>query len=430
MAQEFRLPDIGEGLAEAEVVQWLVEIGDPVGVDQPLVELETDKAVTDIPSPYAGVILYRGGEVGSTIKVGEILVVVGYDGEQWVPQVDEVATYEVAPIVGTLSEEAVLLRAVEGEDLTPAADRPKALPLVRKLAKEHGIDLEDVRGSGPHGRITRDDVLAFAKGPADEERERPIVQPVESESSAEATVAFGVASEPEALAEPAGDHERVPLSATRRTIAARMSRSWAEIPHVTAFDSADAARLLAARRALARRSGTDMPIEALIIKAVIPALREFPEFNATIQGDELVLLRFYSLGVAVDTDGGLIVPVVHNAGDLGISEIAAAILRLAESARSRRLGPGELSGATFTISNIGAVGGSFGTPIIPYGTTAILSVGRAEDQPVVRDGKVTVASMMPLSLSYDHRVIDGGLGRRFLAMVVENLEEPALFLAE
>ncbi len=430
MAKEFRLPDIGEGLAEAEVVQWLVEIGEAVGVDQPLVELETDKAVTDIPSPYAGVVLFRGGEAGSTIKVGEILVVVGYAGEKWAPQVDDAASNEVAPIVGTLSEEALLLGAAEREDVSAAADRPKALPLVRKLAKEHGIDLEDVQGSGPHGRITRDDVLAFARGPAGDDRERPIVRPAETESAEKATVASAVAPEPGPVAEPAGDHERVPMSAMRRTIAARMSRSWSEIPHVTAFDSADAARLLAARRALARRSDTEMPIEALIIKAVIPALREFPEFNATIQGDELVLLRFYNLGVAVDTDGGLIVPVVHNAGELGISETAAEILRLAESARSRRLEPGDLSGATFTISNIGAVGGSFGTPIIPYGTTAILSVGRAEDQPVARDGKVTLAPMMPLSLSYDHRVIDGGLGRRFLAMVVENLEEPALFLAE
>ena len=165
MAQEFRLPDIGEGLTEAEVVQWLVEVGDPVGVDQPLAELETDKAVTDISSPFAGVVLHRGGEAGSTIRVGEILVVVGYEGEDWAPSDEDEATDELAPIVGTLSDEAVLLGAVEGGDPALAADRPKALPLVRKLAKEHGIDLEDVRGSGPYGRITRDDVLAAVEGP-------------------------------------------------------------------------------------------------------------------------------------------------------------------------------------------------------------------------------------------------------------------------
>jgi pyruvate dehydrogenase E2 component (dihydrolipoamide acetyltransferase) len=173
-----------------------------------------------------------------------------------------------------------------------------------------------------------------------------------------------------------------------------------------------------------------MPIEALIIKALIPALRTFPEFNASIDNDDLILKRYYNVGVAIDTDEGLIVPVVKNAGDRGVADLAAIIGSLAGSARSRQLSTGDLSGVTFTVSNIGAVGGGFGTPIVPFGTTAILSVGRADEQPVVRDGKLTSAVMMPLSLSYDHRVIDGGLGRRFLAMVVENLEEPALFLAE
>ncbi len=438
MAQEFRLPDIGEGLIEADVVQWLVEVGDPVGVDQPLAELETDKAVTDISSPFAGVILYRGGEAGSTIRVGEVLVVVGYEGEEWAPSDEDEASDELAPIVGTLSDEAVLLGAVDGEDRALAADRPKALPLVRKLAKEHGIDLEDVRGSGPNGRITRDDVLAAVEGPPVEvdsgvaDPDSPVDPEDEEASGVESPVedVQMMEPDPETVAEPKGDADRVPMSRVRRTIAGRLSRSWSEIPHVTAFDSADAERLIAARRALARRTGADMPVEALIIKAVIPALRAFPEFNASIEGDDLLLKRFYSIGVAVDTDAGLIVPVIDGADDLGVSDLAAGIAGLAESARARTLEPAQLSGATFTISNIGAVGGGFGTPIVPYGTTAILSVGLADDQAVVRDGKVAVALMMPLSLSYDHRVIDGGLGRRFLAMVVENLEEPALFLAE
>ena len=440
MAQEFRLPDIGEGLTEAEVVQWLVEVGDPVGVDQPLAELETDKAVTDISSPFAGVVLHRGGEAGSTIRVGEILVVVGYEGEDWAPSDEDEATAELAPIIGTLSDEAVLLGAVEGGDPALAADRPKALPLVRKLAKEHGIDLEDVRGSGPNGRITRDDVVAAVEGPPveDDRGATDDVIPVDPEdeeasgveSPTEDVQTMEPAPDPEFVAEPKGDTDRVPMSSVRRTIAGRLSRSWSEIPHVTAFDSADAERLIAARRALARRTGAEMPIEALIIKAVIPALRAFPEFNASVEGDDLLLKRFYSIGVAVDTEAGLIVPVIDGAGDLGVSDLAAGIAGLAESARARTLEPAQLSGATFTVSNIGAVGGGFGTPIVPYGTTAILSVGLADDQAVVRDGKVAVALMMPLSLSYDHRVIDGGLGRRFLAMVVENLEEPALFLAE
>lgn len=431
MAQEFRLPDIGEGLTEAEVVQWLVEVGDPVGVDQPLAEIETDKAVTDISSPHAGVVLYRGAENGATLRVGEILVVVGYEGEEWTPPDDGAKGTEVAPIVGTLAEEAMLLGISDDGQADPTGDRPKALPLVRKLAREHGINLEDVHGSGPQGRITRDDLQDFIDGASPDETpvvaEEPIAEVVETEPVELPPVEDG----PEDPAvDPAGDTDRVPMSRLRRTIADRMSRSWSEIPHVTAFDSADATRLIAARRALANRAETAMPIEALIIKAVIPALRAFPEFNASIDNDDLILRRYYNVGVAIDTDEGLIVPVVKNAGDRGVADLAAAIGGLAGSARSRELSTADLSGATFTVSNIGAVGGGFGTPLVPFGTTAILSVGRAIDQPVVRDGEVTSAVMMPLSLSYDHRVIDGGVGRRFLAMVVENLEEPALFLAE
>jgi pyruvate dehydrogenase E2 component (dihydrolipoamide acetyltransferase) len=431
VAQEFRLPDIGEGLTEAEVVQWLVEVGDPVGVDQPVAELETDKAVTDISSPYAGVVLYRGAENGATLRVGEILVVVGYEGEEWTPPDLEAEGAEAAPIVGTLAEEAMLLGISGDEQADPTGDRPKALPLVRKLAREHGINLEDVHGSGPQGRITRDDVQTAIDGPPADETpvvpEEPVAEVVETEP----VELSPIDDEPEEPAvEPAGDADRVPMSRLRRTIADRMSRSWSEIPHVTAFDSADATRLIAARRALANRAETAMPIEALIIKAVIPALRAFPEFNASIDNDDLILKRYYNIGVAIDTDEGLIVPVVKNAGDRGVADLAATIGGLAGSARSRELSPADLSGVTFTVSNIGAVGGGFGTPLVPFGTTAILSVGRAVEQPVVRDGEVTSAVMMPLSLSYDHRVIDGGLGRRFLAMVVENLEEPALFLAE
>ena len=444
MARVFRLPDIGEGLTEAEVVSWLVGVGDPVGIDQPVVEMETDKAVTDIPSPFAGVLLYQGGEEGSTIKVGDVLIVVGYEGEEWTRAGRHDGGAEAAPIVGTLSEEAVLLGGDEsatGEQI----DRPKALPLVRKLAKEHGLLLEDLRGTGPQGRITRDDVLAALDVPADDVADAPVV--AESEVGAESAErqidGDGVddeIGEPGSdngsdpidfeVAAPSEDVERVPMTRLRRTIAARMSRSWAEIPHVTTFETVDASRLLQARRALARRTDIGIPMEALIVRAVVPALRSFPEFNASIDGDDLLLRRSYDIGVAVDTDDGLIVTVLHDAGAAAVTELAVRIVELAAGARARSLEPSELSGATFTVSNIGAVGGGFGTPIVPFGTTAILSVGRATDQAVVHDGKIEVAPMMPLSLSYDHRVIDGGVGRRFMALVAENLEEPALFLAD
>jgi pyruvate dehydrogenase E2 component (dihydrolipoamide acetyltransferase) len=288
-----------------------------------------------------------------------------------------------------------------------------ALPVVRKLAKDLGVDLTTVEGSGPEGRITREDVLA-ATGGMPEPTDRLETPPPKTEAAPAATLP--------------GD-QATRLSKLRRTIAANMARSWREIPHVTTFDEVDATRLLAARRALAERHGQPVSIDALVVKAVIPALSAHPEFNATVRDDSVILHGRLDIGVAVDTDDGLMVAVVAGADRLGLLDLSREIARLSDGAKRRALRPEELSGQTFTVSNIGAVGGGFGTPIVPVDTTAILSVGRAVDRPVAHGGRVEVAPLMPLSLSYDHRVIDGGLGRRFMAMVIENLVEPALFLA-
>ncbi len=434
MALEFRLPDIGEGLTEAEIVRWLIEVGEWVAPDQPLVEVETDKAVVDIPAPRGGVVLHHGAKAGETLRVGAILAVIGEEGEYWSPTEGS----DAAPIVGTLAESAEQLPARpeappgQAEEVPtpteePASgpvepapappDRPHALPLVRKLAKELAVELTTLTGTGPGGRITREDVLGAAERGAEEEPvprfELPPFETVEPAPAAPPIAAGG----------------RVRLSKLRRTIAERMERSWREIPHVTTFDQVDGTRLLAARSALARRHGRSIPLEALVGKAVIPALQAHPEFNASLEDEELVVHAGYDLGFAVDTPDGLVVAVAREADRLGVVELADEVGRLAEAARARTLDPAELTGYTFTISNIGAVGGGFGTPIIPLGTTAILSVGMAREQPVAREGKVEVAPLIPLSLSYDHRVIDGGLGRRFMALVIENLEEPALFMA-
>jgi pyruvate dehydrogenase E2 component (dihydrolipoamide acetyltransferase) len=208
-----------------------------------------------------------------------------------------------------------------------------------------------------------------------------------------------------------------------------MSRSWAEIPHVTTFDDVDATRLLEIRSALGARHDLKIPIEALVVKAVIPALLAFPEFNSTLEGDDLVLHASLHIGIAVDAPDGLLVAVIRDAGGRGVLELAAEVRRLGDGAKARSLAPEELTGQTFTVSNIGAVGGGHGTPIVPYGTTAILSVGRAQDRVIVAEGELAIAPVMPLSLSYDHRVVDGAQGRRFMSLVIENLEEPALFLA-
>lgn len=378
MAFEFEFPDIGEGLTEAVVVKWLVGIGDEVGLDEPLVEVETDKAVTEMPAPRAGVLLFQGAAEGETILVDQLLAVIGQPGETWAPEPEDTASpapsgADAAPIVGTLSDDADVL----------TASGPQTLPRVRKLAAELGVDLSAVSGSGPGGRITDDDVR-------------------------------------DAAGAGAGPVERRKLSPTRRAIAEHLTRSWREIPHVVTYGSADAAAALAARSDF---EGAKPPLEALFISALVPLLQEYPEFNATLQGDDLILRKHYDVGVAVDTPDGLMVAVVRDAGEQTVPELADEIRRLAAGARDRTLAASDMRGATFTLSNIGAVGGRYGTPIIPFGTTAILSVGRADPEPVVVDGVVAVGRRFPLSLSYDHRVVDGALGRRFMGAVVSAIED-------
>ena len=390
MAYVFRLPDIGDGLTEADIVRWHAPVGGTVAVDEVLVEVETAKAVVDLPSPAAGTILHHGAAEGVTLMVGAVLAVIGEPGESWQDQAPAPGRSGGVP-----SDPAGAPAAEAG-----AGGQVKALPVVRRLAREQGVDLDAVAGTGPGGRITREDVIAAA---------------------AERQESGGKAQRP-------GKRRR--LSMLRRTIAGHMSSSWREIPHVTVFDRADAGRLLAARRALAARHGRNIPMEALVVMAAAPVLCRHREFNATLEGEELILHRDLDAGIAVDTEEGLLVPVIRRAGEKGLLELAEAVDDIAARGKARTLGPAELTGATFTVSNFGALGGSHGTPIIPSGTTAVLALGRAADAPVVRSGAVAVAPMMPLSLAFDHRVIDGGLGQRFLRMLIENLEEPALFLAE
>lgn len=382
---EFLLPDIGDGLTEAEIVRWLVHEGSPVHRDEPLVEVETDKAVVVIPSPVAGIVLRHGAGQGETMAVGAVLAVIGSPGE---------ALSHSSP--GSPSPQKPPPSHRPPSAVTrEKASAVKALPVVRRLARQQGVELTSVTGSGPGGRITRDDVLAAAH----------------------------------TAAPPTGDDGRRPLTKLQRTVAANMARSWSEIPHVTTFDEVDATRLLGVRRALAERHGSTIPVDAMVVAAVIPALRRYHEFNATLDGDSLVVHAACHIGVAINAPDGLLVGVVRGAEEMSIMRLAEATARLAEQGKARRLGVGELTGQTFTVSNIGALGGGLGTPIIPPDNTAILAVGRVTDKPVVESGEVVVRPLMPLSLSFDHRVIDGALSRRFMDMVIENLSEPALFLA-
>ena len=396
MATEFLLPDIGDGLTEAEVVRWLVDEGAKVGRDEPLVEVETDKAVVVIPSPVEGTVLRHGAAPGETMAVGAVLAVIG--------------SPEEAP---SLVSESPASRDDSAHRETSATKEPpsrgataavQALPVVRRLARQHGVDLRNIRGSGPGGRITRQDVLAAAGAAG----------PVSDQPPATVSTTHGV--------------RRRPLSRLQKTIVANMSRSWSEIPHVTTFDQVDVTRLVEARKSLSESGGAGVSFDALVIGAVIPALRRNPEFNATLEGDHLLVHTGYHIGLAINAPAGLLVGVLRDAGEMSVLRIAEGIRRLAERGRSRSLGVEELTGQTFTVTNIGPLGGGFGTPIIPPGNTAILAVGRIADAPVAEDGEVVVRPVMPLSLSFDHRVIDGALSRRFMDSVIANLCDPALFL--
>lgn len=389
---DFLLPDIGDGLTEAEVVRWLVPEGGRVGRDESLVEVETDKAVVVIPSPVAGTVLRHGAHQGETLAVGGVLAVIGAPRDRPASAASPEAPGPAEPSPRT--------------DVVPEdSSAVKALPVVRRLARREGVDLSLVTGSGPGGRITRDDVLSAARPPTAPPMEQP--------------------SEPA----PTTEDGRRSLTRLQRTIAANMARSWAEIPHVTTFDQVDATRLLGVRKALAQRHGTSVPVDALVMGAVVPALGRYPEFNSTLDGETVVVHPGCHLGVAINAPEGLLVGVVRDAQRMSIMELARATAALAERGKSRDLGVSELTGQTFTVSNIGALGGGYGTPIIPPDNTAILAVGRVADAAVVEDGEVRVRPMMPLSLSFDHRLIDGALSRRFMDMVIENLSEPALFLA-
>jgi len=366
------MPDIGEGLTEAEIIKWFVGLGDTVKIDQILVEVETAKTVVEIPSPFSGTITSIHAHEGETIEVGEILFIV--DGDVTDTIVDPV---EDPPVESEPAE-----TVTTSPEPTRAQDRPRVMPIVRKLANEKGIDISTIVGSGPGGAITRGDV----------------------ESASTESVA---------------QRDVEPLSRTRQTIADHMAESWRTIPHVTVQAEFRAEELMSRRVTVTE---TPLPLEALVAEATIPLLQAYPEFNSAYVDGGMAVRPDVDLGFAVDTEAGLIVVVVKNADELSTPELAAELERLARSAQERTITLEEITGQSFTISNIGALGGGHGTPIIPLGTSSIVSIGRAEMQPVVKDGELAIGLVAPMDLSYDHRLIDGALGQRFLASLVDNLE--------
>src|SRR5579883_1033574 len=406
MMNELKLADLGEGMHEAEIVEWLVKEGDTVRLDQPIVRVETDKAIVEIPSPVAGRIREMLFQPGQTAKVGEVLVV--YDAP---------ATRNGA---GKTQHTQQVNPSVHGAPaLAPAANiagaapenkkRVLAAPAVRKLAFELGIDLAEITPTAANGRISMEDVRTYA--------ERAKAAPAE-----EIPVNGAPALAPAAISPtvPAAEDKRQPLTGLRKRIAEHMERSWRTVPHATAFDELEASALVALRHALlpaAEKRGIRLTYLPLLIKMLIPVLKEFPIFNASLDEEkrEIVYKHSYHLGVATASPEGLLVPVLRDADRLSLAEIATRLEGLIEGAKKRTLALNELSGSTFTLNNVGSFGGSSGTPIINYPEVAILAVGRIEEKAIVRAGSLIAQARMPLALSFDHRLIDGALAGAFLA---------------
>ncbi|GIX48446.1 MAG: dihydrolipoamide acetyltransferase component of pyruvate dehydrogenase complex [Candidatus Tectimicrobiota bacterium] len=431
----FTLPELGEGIAEGDVVNVLVAVGEQVSKDQPVLELETDKAVIEVPAPVSGIVRAIHVKQGEKAAVGQLLLTLetaeaeapaataapAAPAEPPPPAAVPPPTPPPAPEPAVAAPPAAAAEA-EAERPAVAADGQRVLapaaPSVRRFAREIGIDITEVPGSGPGGRITIEDVKRYAR-------------------QLHAAGRQGAAVPAVALPDFArwGPIERQPLRGVRQRTAERMAQAWAQVPHVTQFDKADITDLEALRQRYAPRvqaAGGRLTLTAIVLKVVAAALKVFPQFNASLDlaRQEVVYKRYYHLGVAVDTEHGLLVPVIRDVDRKNVLTLAVELTQLAERARARKLTPEELQGGTFTVTNLGGLGGTNFTPIVNFPEVAILGLARSQVEPVYRDGTFVPRRLLPLALSYDHRLIDGADGVRFLRWVVEALEQPFLLALE
>ncbi|WCD98144.1 dihydrolipoamide acetyltransferase family protein [Streptomyces sp. HUAS 31] len=441
MAQvlEFKLPDLGEGLTEAEIVRWLVQVGDVVAIDQPVVEVETAKAMVEVPCPYGGVVTARFGEEGTELPVGAPLITVAVgasagDGESE-------GSGNVLVGYGTSEAPARRRRVRPGEPVSANGDAvarevaegpvPVISPLVRRLARQNGLDLRELHGSGPDGLILRADVeYALRAAQVHGRTVQPVAEPrTQVAPPAPAPAAVPAAPTPVRSSAPAGGI-RIPLKGVRGAVADKLSRSRREIPDATCWVDADATELMRARAAMNAAGGPKISLLALLARICTAALARFPELNSTVdmEAREVVQLDQVHLGFAAQTERGLVVPVVRDAHARDAESLTAEFARLTEAARTGTLTPAELTGGTFTLNNYGVFGVDGSTPIINHPEAAMLGVGRIIPKPWVHEGELAVRRLVELSLTFDHRVCDGGTAGGFLRYVADCVEQPAVLL--
>ncbi|WP_098016527.1 dihydrolipoamide acetyltransferase family protein [Streptomyces sp. b62] len=474
MAQvlEFKLPDLGEGLTEAEIVRWLVEVGDVVAIDQPVVEVETAKAMVEVPCPYGGVVTARFGEEGTELPVGAPLLTVavgapegssgsgedsGSDPESTGGSGNVLVGYGTgapaarrrrirpdrldravteapvsgapvveAPVVEAPRVEAPVVKVLVAEASVSEGPVPVVSPLVRRLARQHDIDLRRLAGSGPDGLILRADVDRAIRTAEETATATARVAQAPVQAQVPAAAPNGVAT--------AVDAERIPLRGVRGAVADKLSRSRTEIPDATCWVDADATELMAVRAAMNAATGPSagpkVSVLALLARICTAALARFPELNSTVDTEarEIVRLSGVHLGFAAQTERGLVVPVVRDAHTRNAESIGAEIARLTELARTGKLSPAQLTGGTFTLNNYGVFGVDGSTPIINHPEAAMLGVGRIMPKPWVHRGELAVRQVVQLSLTFDHRVCDGGTAGGFLRYVADCVEQPAVLL--
>lgn len=438
----YKMPELGEGLHEGEIVKWHVKPGDPIAEDDVLMEVQNDKSVVEVPSPVTGKVEQLKVEEGTIAVVGDVLAVIEVEGET-----DDSAGDETVASTGDEQPQAEVAEVKqdssdsEEQSNLDATDQTLVLatPAVRKYAREKGVPIAKVKGTGKNGRITREDIDRYSEGGSVEsapltdavaQQEPSQGSPSESNMPSESkpTTSTPVATND-------AHEERVPLKGIRRAIANAMTKSVYTAPHVTIMDEVDVTKLVEFRqqaKPLAEQRGVKLTYLPFIVKALVAAAKQYPHLNASIDDDrnEIVYKKQYHIGIATDTEQGLVVPVIKEADRKSIWTIASEIRDLATRAREGKLKPEELNGSTLSITNIGSAGGMYFTPVINWPEVAILGTGRISEKPVVRNGEIVIGQVMALSLSFDHRIIDGATAQYAMNQIKQLLEDPQMMILE